>query len=90
VTNAPQGDTPGDEPGDRLRWSTETTRRVEELYRAYSRSLYSYLRIMHMDDFSNPEIADNLGLSQGAVRYHLSMGLRRLRQLLDLGGYGNE
>jgi RNA polymerase sigma factor (sigma-70 family) len=197
VTNAPQGDAPGDEPGDRLRWSNETARRVEELYRAYSRSLYSYLRalgldpdtanevvhetfiklgdflerggrisdspkayvfktgrntmidrfrrkdekystptdepedfddtaaeqaferfielfskrddllrlrvaitelprrqrevvLMHMDDFSNPEIADSLGLSRGAVRYHLSMGLRRLRLLLDLGEYGNE
>ena len=46
--------------------------------------------LMHMYDFSNPQIADSLGLSQGTVRYHLSMGLRRLRLLLDLGGYGNE
>lgn len=197
MTRAPQGNTQGEEPGDCLRWSDETARRIEELYRAYSRSLYSYLRtlgldpdtanevvhetfvklgdflekggkisdspkayvfktgrntmidgfrrkdekystptdepedfddiaaeqaferfielfskrddllrlrvaitelprrqrevvLMHMDDFSNPEIADSLGLKQGTVRYHLSMGLRRLRQLLDLGGYGNE
>ena len=46
--------------------------------------------LMHMDDFSTPDIADSLGLSQGAVRYHLSMGLRRLRQFLDLGGDGKE
>ena len=197
MTKASRGGTPGDEPGDRPRWSNETTRRVEELYRDYARSLYGYLRVlsldsetaedtvhetfvklgdflerggkipdspkayvftaghnamidrfrrkdekystptdepedfddpgveqaferfielfskrddllrlrvaitelprrqrevvvMHMYDFSNPQIADSLGLSQGAVRYHLSVGLRRLRLLLDMGGYGNE
>ena len=197
MTKAPQDDTPGDERGDRPRWSNETTRRLEKLYRDYARGLYGYLRalgldpdtanevvhetfvklgdflerggmipdspkayvfkagrntmidrfrrkdekystptdepedfndtaaeqaferitellskrddllrlrvaitelprrqrevvLMYMNDFSNPEIADSLGLSQGTVRYHLSMGLRRLRLLLDLGGYGNE
>jgi len=74
-----------DAPGaDTASLDSERRRAVLDALRALPQRQREVLTLRYYLDFSEREIAQTLGISQGAVKSHASRGAAALRQLLEV------